>query len=483
MFRLQRYFTITSFIAFILMAALLGYFYRTLAFADLIDASESKNVALTQAFSNSLWPEFAPFVAEAEGMTPPELQAHPRTQELYESVQVQMAGLSVVKVKVYNLDGLTVFSTERDQIGEDKSNNPGYNAARAGMVVSELTFRDTFSAFEQTIEDRNVFESYIPIYSPAGDIEGVFEIYDDVTPLVQRLEQTQRKIIGGVVAILSVLYLVLYVIVRRADGIIREQYSALQQNEAALRLARDEALAASQFKTRLLANVSHDMRTPLNAILGYAEMLQGGIYGDLTEQQGEAAEEIIGSSGQLLHFVNNLLDQAQLNAGKLKLNEHPFPVQWLLDDVHSLLNLQAKAKGLTLTSDVAPGVPETITGDRYWLRQIMVNLGNNALKFTPAGDVHLHVFMYDDGHWAFQVVDTGIGIPQDVQMKIFEAFERGTTPHNGEYLGSGLGLSIVKELVSLMAGEVQVNSEAGHGSTFTVVLPLVTPSGMALRGE
>lgn len=181
--------------------------------------------------------------------------------------------------------------------------------------------------------------------------------------------------------------------------------------------------------------------------------------------------------------MNNLLDQAQLNAGKLKLNEHPFPVQWLLDDVHSLLNLQAKAKGLTLTSDVAPGVPETITGDRYWLRQIMVNLGNNALKFTPAGDVHLHVFMYDDGHWAFQVVDTGIGIPQDVQMKIFEAFERGTTPHNGEYLGSGLGLSIVKELVSLMAGEVQVNSEAGHGSTFTVVLPLVTPSGMALRGE
>jgi signal transduction histidine kinase len=474
MFRLQRYFTITSFIAFILIAILLGYFYRTLAFADLIATNESKNVALTQTFSNSLWPDFAPFVAEAGSMTAEELQAHPRTQELYEQVQTQMEGLSVVKVKVYNLEGLTAFSSERAQIGQDKSDNAGYLSARAGLVASELTFRDSFSAFEQTIEDRNVFSSYVPIYGSSGNIEGVFEVYDDVTPLVQRLEQTQRNIILGVAGILAVLYLVLFIIVRRADHIIRQQYQELAQSEVALRQARDEALTASQFKTKLLGNVSHDMRTPLNAIMGYTEMLQEGVYGELTPRQHQAAGEIIGGTGQLLNFVNNLLDQAQLETGRVKLNSKPFAPAALVEDVHSLLDILAKAKGLAFTSDVSPELPDSILGDRYWLRQIVVNLVSNALKFTQEGTVHLHVFRYDETHWAFQVTDTGIGIPQQTQAKVFEAFERGDISANGTYLGSGLGLSIVKELVTLMAGDIELTSVEGNGSTFTVVLPLET---------
>jgi len=202
MFRLQRYFTITSLIAFILIALVLGYFFRTLAISDLIAASESKNVALTQTFANFLWPEFASFVLDASEMDTEVLRNHPRTEELYELVQAQMDGLSVVKIKVYDLNGLTVFSTEKAQIGENKLDNAGYISAREGIVASELTFRDTFSAFEQTIEDRNVFSSYVPIYGPDGNIEGVFEVYDDVTPLVHQLEQTQRDIMIGIGIIL-----------------------------------------------------------------------------------------------------------------------------------------------------------------------------------------------------------------------------------------------------------------------------------------
>lgn len=471
MFRLQRYFTSVSAIAFILIAGLLGYFYRELAFADLIEASESKNVALTQTFSNFLWPEFAPFVASAGEMDVETLQNHPRTQELYDIVRTQTDGLSVVKIKVYNLDGLTVFSTERAQIGQSKLDNDGYLSARAGTVASELTFRDTFSAFEQTIEDRNVFSSYVPIYGPSGEIEGVFEVYDDVTPLVQRLEQTQRNIIIGVVIILSGLYAALYLFVRRADGIIQQQYTDLRQSEAALRQARDEALTASRFKSKLLANVSHDMKTPLNTIMGYSEMLQEGFYGELSPQQKKATTELLGSTGHLLEFVSNLLDQAQLDSGKLKLNERLIDPQLLVEDIHTQVDVLADAKGLSFTSNVAEDVPERLVGDRYWLRRIMVNLVSNAVKFTSEGHVHLQVFKEHE-NWGFHVSDTGSGIPPEAQERIFDAFEQATNGHVGSTRGVGLGLSIVKELVTLMGGKFQLESVVGQGSTFTVVLPL-----------
>jgi hypothetical protein len=169
MFKLLRYFSITSLIAFIIVTVLLSILYRQIILSDLVKIAESKNVALTQAFSNSLWPRFASFVNSAAELPSDELTSHPQIAELRQAVLAQMSGLSVVKVKVYNLDGLTVFSTQASQIGEDKRNNAGFLAARYGNVASELTHRDTFSAFEQTIEDRDVFSSYIPI-RPGGQM-------------------------------------------------------------------------------------------------------------------------------------------------------------------------------------------------------------------------------------------------------------------------------------------------------------------------
>jgi signal transduction histidine kinase len=212
--------------------------------------------------------------------------------------------------------------------------------------------------------------------------------------------------------------------------------------------------------------------------MGYTEMLQEGVYGELTSSQYQAAGEIIGGTGQLLNFVNNLLDQAQLETGKVKLNIKPFAPAALVDDVHHLLDILAKAKGLAFTSDVSPEMPGSIYGDRYWLRQIIVNLVSNALKFTQEGSVHLHVFRYDEAHWAFQVSDSGIGIPAERQGTVFEAFDRGDGFTDSSYLGSGLGLSIVKELVTLMAGEIALTSVEGDGSTFTVVLPLKAVAGV-----
>jgi len=162
-FRLVRYFSMASLVAIAIVTALLGMFYRRIALNNLMELAESRNVALTLAFGNSLWPEFAPFVASASGLSGDELRARPEIAKLRQAVLRQMTGLEVVKVKVYNLAGLTVFSTEEKQIGEDKSNNPGFLSARSGKVVSDLVHRDTFNAFDQVIENRDLIQTYLPI--------------------------------------------------------------------------------------------------------------------------------------------------------------------------------------------------------------------------------------------------------------------------------------------------------------------------------
>src|SRR5690606_6129320 len=265
MFRLVRYFSITSLVAFLIVTVVLALCYRQTAVDDLLVLRESNNVALTQSFANSLWPQFSRFVTTAYTLSPEELPRHPEVVRMREAVLAQMAGLSVVKVKVYDLDGLTVFSSEARQIGESKRDNAGYLSAREGVVATELTHRDTFSAFEQTIEDRDVISSYVPIQpdGPGSPVEGVFEVYDDVTPLLQHIEQTQRNVIIGVVAVLAVLYGILYAIVRRGEHIIRQQITEREQAQQAQRESEARLKAVIKNAPIMLWAVDRDKRLTL----------------------------------------------------------------------------------------------------------------------------------------------------------------------------------------------------------------------------
>ncbi|MFQ5577855.1 MAG: sensor histidine kinase, partial [Anaerolineae bacterium] len=255
---------------------------------------------------------------------------------------------------------------------------------------------------------------------------------------------------------------------------VQEDSTRLKETAAKLAQARDRALEASRLKTRLLANVSHDLRTPLNAILGYTEMLQEGVYGPLSDSQRAAASEIIDSTGQLLNFVNNLLDQSRIESGRVTLNLVPFAPADLLADVQAVSGVLAAARGLELRSDIASGVPKTIAGDPYWLRQIVVNLVSNAIKFTDEGSAHIHIFRSRPGQWGIQVSDTGCGIPPEAQTRIFDPFWQVNGTATRGHAGSGLGLSIVKQLTAMMGGEITVRSQVGGGSTFTLLLPLQT---------
>jgi len=235
---------------------------------------------------------------------------------------------------------------------------------------------------------------------------------------------------------------------------------------------QEQIMEASRLKSQLLANLGHDLRSPLGAIIGYAEMLEDGSFGPMSNEQVKATAEILDGANQLLSFINNLVGQAQIETGKVILREYPFNVEEVIGPLLSTLNFHAHKKGLILIQFVDPDLPKKLVGDQFWLRQIVMNLVHNAVKFTDQGSVTVRFIVQGEDQWAIQVSDTGIGIPPEAQKRVFQAFEQINSMENAKQSGFGLGLSIVAKLTSLMNGKIELKSEAGTGSTFTVILPL-----------
>lgn len=228
-----------------------------------------------------------------------------------------------------------------------------------------------------------------------------------------------------------------------------------------------------RMKSAFVSMASHELRTPLNAILGYADMLKEAVFGSLNNEQLDTTDRITANAQRMLSLVNNLLDQAQMEAGKLSLNTTEFSPTQLLHEVESMMSVLARNKGLLLDGVVSANVPALVTGDPHRIHQIIVNLVGNAIKFTERGMIRVRVYCPNEAErWALEVSDTGPGIPEEAQSYIFDAFRQVDDSITREHAGSGLGLSIVKQLTELMGGEIKLVSEVGRGSTFTVTLPL-----------
>jgi signal transduction histidine kinase len=239
--------------------------------------------------------------------------------------------------------------------------------------------------------------------------------------------------------------------------------------------ARDQALEALAFKEQLLQNVSHDARTPLSVIMLRTENMMRGMYGAVTLRQQEVLDGVRASANQMLFFINNLLAGAKLQAGRLTVRHDHVSVSGFVNEIKTMMEPLAHDQGLKLSVRIDTALPSMVTGDSERLKQIVFNLVDNAIKFTPEGGaIDLELRLEDAAHWSIHVDDTGRGIPKDSLAHIFEAFYQvdGSSTRTAAG-GVGLGLSIVRQLVDLMGGRIDVQSEVGAGTRFTIRLPLL----------
>ncbi len=255
---------------------------------------------------------------------------------------------------------------------------------------------------------------------------------------------------------------------RLTSAHLGESFSRIQEANLQLIAAKQEAETASNTKSEFLANISHDLRTPLNGILGYAQILSRDL--SLDPRTRDAVAIIEKSGNHLLNLINDILDVSRIEANKLVLQPEGLLLRGFLDDIADIVSLQARQKGLRIHAEFDPALPRAVTGDPKRLRQVLLNLLTNAVKFTESGDIWFRAGR-DAGVLRFEVEDTGVGIPADQFDEIFSPFKQ-LSKHIQSEEGTGLGLAIVKRLVEMMGGEVAVESTPGVGSRFSVTVDL-----------
>ena len=491
-FRLLPYFSAASLILLVIIAFLLSLTFRWVTVNTLSDHGEAENTIVAHSIAITGWPIIASLLdGKPSEQSAANIKLRKQMQSLNRKIMLQHHKMEMIKIKVYDLSGMTIYSTSQEQIGEDQSTNTGVQAALSGTIRSSITHRDSFNAYDRVIENRDLLQSYVPIFHPKTDqIAGVFEIYSDFTPMLEHISHTQWKVVFTVIAILLLAYAVLFGIVHHANDILNRQGDELEGSLADLEEAKNRAENLAQEKSEFLANVSHEIRTPLNGVLGMIEVLETT---NLGQEQREQVEIAMKAGNSLSRLIDDVLNFSKIESGSLELEKIPFDIWENTEESVQIFSNQAWSKNIYLACNIAAEVPQHAIGDPMRLQQVLMNLLGNALKFTDQGGISLEVSIESETdrelQIRFTVRDTGIGIDKNNRSQIFDSYQQADGSITRRFGGTGLGLAIVHRLVEMMDGTIDVENNPEGGSIFWCCVPLakvpfsVNPHPDQLRGK
>jgi signal transduction histidine kinase len=515
MFRLVRFFLITSVVA--VAAITVAFFlYRQSEVERLVALAERQNVELARSFANTIWPNFSTHAGSASGLQEDTGQARQEQEAISRAVRKVSAGLPVLKVKIYDLDGLTVYSTDPGEIGEYKANNPGFfSAAREGKPASKLTFRDRFSSFEGTVQERDLVESYLPIRQGDGPVQGVFELYTDVTPLMEGIGRSTTSLGIGFLPIFALLYGMLFLIVRRADRTIKRQYADISEKnvalerevgeraraEQALTQAHDELEKRVDERTRELTEeiaerrraedearrhrdqlahfgrvsmigematgLAHELNQPLTVISGCAQFCINGLRSGV--EKSEKLLDAMMQAAEQADRANKIVRRVRGFIHKEEPERRLVDVTDVIRDIAGLLRSDAHEHGAEIQLDLArPKLPAI--ADPIQIQQVILNLAHNGMEAMSDSQPESRLLRIEtraprNGVLEVAIHDRGRGLPAAVLEHMFDPFFT-TKPH-----GLGMGLSISRTIVEAHGGRLWATSDSSDGTIFHFTLP------------
>jgi signal transduction histidine kinase/ActR/RegA family two-component response regulator len=456
-------------LTFVVLSVALALTWKLLVQSNqegIVNATKAASMAITEVMVSEAWNEIQPLLLLDEESVVA-IKANPHFAQIDAAVRKFSRQTDIVKVKIFDLRGVTQYSSEFRQIGENKAASSGFSSAVQGVATSELSFRQSFESFGRTLEEVNLVSSYVPVVEGTKRV-AVLEIYTDRSSEFAHMRAQQWGLLLGLGAIYVVLYAVLLFVFWSSERARLRHMVSLQelatQNESA-RLAAEQN---TRLKSNFLATMSHEIRTPMNGVIGMAHLLEDT---PLTPAQSGYVRDIVNSGESLLAIINDILDISKIEAGKMEFEHATFDLPELVQSVHAMLKVRADQKEIGLHVDVDDASTKCFLGDALRIRQVLLNLVSNAVKFTDHGAVNVTV-QRQSGGVRFAVADSGIGMDPHELAQLFQSFTQVDGSATRRFGGTGLGLAISKKLVEGMLGTIGVDSQKDVGTTFYFELPL-----------